>query len=331
MTTSHSSNHIPILDGWRGISILMVLAAHLLPLGPKAWRLNESAGVIGMALFFTLSGFLITRFLLEHNSVSGFLIRRVFRIVPLAWLALVLSFALSSIPLSYYLPNLLFYANLPPQQLSDIASHYWSLCVEMQFYFGIALLFGLAGQRGLYALPLLCIAVTLNRVHSGALVDIVTSRRVDEILAGAWLALIYSGKLGELSLRLVSRQNVFLLLFALVVTSHPGTGFLNYFRPYVAALLVGASIYNAPTMLKSVLEGRVLRYLANVSFAVYVIHHLLIYSWLGEGEKLVKYLKRPLLFLATFALAHLSTFYFESRFIALGRRLANAVARRAKV
>jgi peptidoglycan/LPS O-acetylase OafA/YrhL len=76
------------LDGWRGISILCVLAAHLLPLGPKSWQLNSAIGPLGMALFFTLSGFLITRFLLMHDNVLDFLTRRFFRIVPLAWLSM---------------------------------------------------------------------------------------------------------------------------------------------------------------------------------------------------------------------------------------------------
>ncbi len=31
---------IPILDGWRALSILLVLAGHLLPLGPHRWGLN---------------------------------------------------------------------------------------------------------------------------------------------------------------------------------------------------------------------------------------------------------------------------------------------------
>ncbi len=47
------------LDGWRAISILGVLAAHMLPLGPSRWGLNALAGDAGMSLFFTLSGFLI--------------------------------------------------------------------------------------------------------------------------------------------------------------------------------------------------------------------------------------------------------------------------------
>jgi len=76
----------PALDGWRGISILCVLAAHILPIGPKFMQLNSTFGPLGMALFFTLSGFLITNLLLRNPSVIDFLIRRFFRIIPLAWL-----------------------------------------------------------------------------------------------------------------------------------------------------------------------------------------------------------------------------------------------------
>ena len=322
------SGHLSVLDGWRGISILLVLAAHLLPVGPKGWGLNETVGPMGMALFFTLSGFLITRFLLTHDSTIDFLIRRLFRILPLAWLALALALPLVGTPASDYLPNFLFYANLPPQHLTDIASHFWSLCVEMQFYVGIALVVSVLGRRGLYLLPVICIAVTLHRVSAGTLVDIVTWRRVDEILAGGSLALFHAGKFGERPSRLLARMNAYLLLVLLALASHPATGFLNYLRPYLAAALVGVTLFNPPARLGSVLRLHALAYIAEVSFALYVIHHLLIYTWLGEGDKWVKYLKRPLLFATTFALAHVSTFYFEKPWIDLGRRLSGKLKQR---
>ncbi|RZA12642.1 MAG: acyltransferase, partial [Proteobacteria bacterium] len=63
-------NRLEILDGWRGLSILFVMASHMLPLGPKVWELNVAAGSIGMSLFFTLSGFLITS-TLQRNAASG--------------------------------------------------------------------------------------------------------------------------------------------------------------------------------------------------------------------------------------------------------------------
>ena len=66
-----------MLDGWRGISILLVLAGHLFPLGPKSLAVNAGIAALGMAIFFTLSGFLITTTLLYRPSVVEFLIRRV--------------------------------------------------------------------------------------------------------------------------------------------------------------------------------------------------------------------------------------------------------------
>src|SRR5689334_16088961 len=75
---------LPVLDGWRGISILCVLATHMLPLGPYGWG-NAFVGIAGMSLFFTLSGFLITSTLLEKDDVRSFFIRRACRILPLAF------------------------------------------------------------------------------------------------------------------------------------------------------------------------------------------------------------------------------------------------------
>ena len=62
-------NRLFVLDGWRAISILLVLATHLLPLGPKRLQLNVTSGTMGMSLFFTLSGFLITQQLHARRNV----------------------------------------------------------------------------------------------------------------------------------------------------------------------------------------------------------------------------------------------------------------------
>src|SRR5690348_10517936 len=78
------TSRIPVLDGWRATSILCVLGAHLVPLGPKPLQLNFVAGAMGMALFFTLSGFLIVQFLAGGMPVRDFLARRLARIIPLS-------------------------------------------------------------------------------------------------------------------------------------------------------------------------------------------------------------------------------------------------------
>lgn len=318
---THHESRLFVLDGWRGISILLVLAAHLLPLGPKQWRINEAAGAMGMALFFALSGFLITRLLLQNQNIFHFLIKRFLRIAPLAWLAILLALLSTTDSASVYVSHIFFFANLPPIQLTSITSHFWSLCVEVQFYAFIALLVGVVGRGGLYSLPILCILVTVNRIWIGSYIDIVTIKRVDEILAGATLALIYANHFGFKPKSLIVKLSPYLLFGLFAMSSSPYGSWANYFRPYLAAMLVGSTLFGEDTPLTKLLTSRVLKYIATISFALYVIHGVLRETWFGSGDTLERYLKRPLLFAATFGLAHLSTFYFEARFIRLGKRL----------
>jgi peptidoglycan/LPS O-acetylase OafA/YrhL len=304
-------NRIPVLDGWRASSILLVLGAHLVPLGPHWMRLNDTAGAMGMALFFTLSGFLITSFLAGGMAVGDFLARRLARIVPLCWAAVTLLVLWHRFDLTAIIRNYLFVANLPPVDLLEGGEHLWSLGVEMQFYMTVALICLIFGRRGLYLVPVLALVVTSARVMAGERISIVTWHRIDEILAGGIIALIYAGWFGTRASQLMKKLPVWPFALALVACSHPGLGPMMYFRPYAAAFLVGASLSNCPAILHRLLVSRPMAWVAEISYALYVIHGVLSATWLGSGDKTAKYLKRPLLFGATFLLAHLSTRYYE--------------------
>lgn len=311
-----------VLDGWRACSILLVLAGHLLPIGPKIMGLNGAAATSGMVIFFVLSGFLITNMLSDDQDIRRFLIRRIFRIVPLAWAAMLVALVMAKAEADVYFRHFLFLANLPPQSLVPASSHLWSLCVEMHFYLAIALLVGLVGRKGLYLLPFLCLVVTAARIVDGAYTDIVTWRRVDEILAGATLALGYKGWFGEWPERLLKRVNLYLMLPILIASAHSAFGLLNYARPYVALITVGASLYHCPPMLANVFRSTYANYIAQISYALYVVHGILANSWLGSGDTLEKYAKRPVLIGLTFFLAHLSTRYFEAPFMRFARKIS---------
>ena len=316
------SEHLQVLDGWRAISILLVLAAHLLPIGPKVFALNFTAGVMGMSLFFILSGFLITSFLLKSTNMIDFFSRRFFRIIPLAWLYIVIVLVLVGADKDIYLSHLFFYANLPPVVTIKETSHFWSLCLEMQFYMMIAILVMVSGRRGLMLLPFFCLLVTCYRIASEVHVSVVTYYRLDEILAGCCLALLYRNRhqfSEHFSLRFL---NAYFFLALLIISSHPASGPMNYLRPYFAALLIGSTLFNKHTFMVSFLQLKVFAYIAAVSYALYVIHGGLRHTWLGEGDTFEKYLKRPLLFAVTFFLAHISTFYYEKKCICWGRRFA---------
>lgn len=312
---------LPVLDGWRGVSILAVLAAHMLPLGPKRLALNETAGVFGMAIFFTLSGFLITSTLYFHPSVRTFAIRRLCRIVPAAWLFLVLVLPWLHAPAAMWRADLLFYTNLPPFHLLDLTGHFWSLCVEIQFYLGIGVLFLLLRRRGLALLPVICLGVTALRIATHTPVSIVTLYRVDEILAGASLAWLFHGPFSSRLRRALAEVPPWFPLLLLLLASHPALPWFEYARPYCAAALVGTTLFHEGTAWSRALETRTLAYLAAISYALYIWHPLTTHGWFDAGGKLVKYAKRPLAIALSFAMAHLSTFYLERPFIALGKRL----------
>ena len=324
MIAREQLDHLKPLDGWRGIAILAVLACHFLPLGPKAWELNTAAGVFGMAIFFCLSGFLITSFLLKDPAVGTFVIRRLCRILPLAWLAIPIGLAMAHASPPLYWRNLLFIANYPPFYLTPVTAHFWSLCVEMQFYAAIALVYGLFGRRALYwVLPLGCIVFTALRVHDGEYVSIVTPYRVDEILAGGMVALVYAGDFR----RWLGRMHPLVILVLFGLSTYEAFGMVNYFRPYLAALLVGSTLVRR-TVLTPLLVTRSLAYIAEISYALYVWHPLVADNWLSSGSKLVRYMKRPLLIAAVFACAHASTFWYEKRWVAAGRRWSVSFGRR---
>ena len=161
LSESKASAHLPALDGVRGIAILLVLFTHLSSVLRSNVFLGRvfGAGWIGVDLFFVLSGFLITRILVNTGNdphyYSRFYIRRGLRIWPLYFTyVLALYFGLHFIsqigavqrfaatsdflrlnPLRFSRPlifYLLFIQNLVGFQ--DLLIVTWSLCVEEHFY-----------------------------------------------------------------------------------------------------------------------------------------------------------------------------------------------------
>jgi len=231
-----------------------------------------------------------------------------------------------------WLSHLLFAVNYDRQHLNSMTGHLWSVCVEVHFYVFIGVLVAVTGSRGFTLLPFLCIAITAGRVASGTELSIATHKRVDEILAGACLALAYHDRL-NLGLKwLLGRVWQAPLMVLLLVSCHPSSGPMNYLRPYFGAALVGSTLWRPEEdRLNRALGSRFLKYMATVSYALYVIHPATMYGWLGGGGRWEKYLlKRPISAVLTFGLAHLSTHYYEKRWISLGKKLTTRWMRPAE-
>lgn len=144
------NGRMPSLDGWRAVSIIMVLAAHSThtPGFSDAWGIKACFpllfdGNLGVRFFFVISGFLITYLLIQEHERNGkvslwnFYIRRALRILPvyLAYLAVVAVLQcftdLHQDPITW-VGDMTFTTNFWPRGI--ISGQLWSLSVEEQFY-----------------------------------------------------------------------------------------------------------------------------------------------------------------------------------------------------
>ena len=120
-----------------------------------------------MSLFFGLSGFLITRQLMTNDNVREFIIRRCARIIPLAYAYILIVYTFVNLDLGRLFWTATFLVNYNWSYLDGYNSHFWSLCVEMQFYVFIATVVAALGRKGLWVVIPACLVVTGLRINAG--------------------------------------------------------------------------------------------------------------------------------------------------------------------
>jgi len=151
------SGRIAGFDLLRGIAIGLVMLRHALP------EAFPGAGVVGVVMFFALSGYLITGVLLAELAGAGrvdlrrFYLRRARRLVP-ALLLLVAGVVLVTLTLDplgdrdqlgkTVAVALTWTGNLPFGHASDATFHLWTLATEEQFYLLWPAVLALAFARG---------------------------------------------------------------------------------------------------------------------------------------------------------------------------------------
>lgn len=179
MTRTPAMNFRADIHGLRGIAILLVVLYHVHVPGFQG-------GFVGVDVFFVLSGYLITRLLVEELRKTGridllqFYARRARRLLPAAAVVLVCTmaasllllspleqqnFAGSALATSLYASNLWFaknatdYLAAPPDYNPFL--HTWSLAVEEQFYLVWPMFVLLVGWRWRGATRRLAIAMAV--------------------------------------------------------------------------------------------------------------------------------------------------------------------------
>jgi peptidoglycan/LPS O-acetylase OafA/YrhL len=341
---------LPGLDGLRAIAVLLVIFFHqeLLPCG---W--------IGVQIFFVLSGYLITGLLWRARdaSLGRFLLefygRRALRIFPIYYLllaligaALLLGVEMDNVrpgllPAATYTYNLWHASNRYGH--SEVLSHFWSLCVEEQFYLLWPFLLFFCPKRRIRSVllalalagPLVRLLTVMVLRQPGLPVDedeyaalyVLTSTHFDAFALGGlvrlfpWncrprvlLVVLAATLAGGIAMKLLSGAPWRSLGFVLGMSA--GYGYLWAYSALnlLSALLIDGLVRRR--FLPRVFDWPPLAYIGKISYGVYLFHYpiqWLLKSLLPSAPSVQLGLHVPL----TIGVAALSFHLCEVRLLAL--------------
>ena len=322
--------HLPVLDGLRGLAIAMVLVFHFVAQATATSRGEALAfgflsyGLLGVDLFFVLSGFLITGILYDSRAEPGyfrsFYMRRALRIFPLYYAVLAVVFfvvpfwpgasgseiarlqAHQGWAWSY---GINVYLAIQGGWVLSYIEHFWSLAVEEHFYLVWPLLVWWLAPRPRVlmrtALAVCAASVALRIAASQAGVNpvaltVLTPFQLDALCLGGFFAVLLRQPDGIATARrlLMPMALVAGVALAADLAAHRLTGLAlpwtralrgGMFRVLFALLLLQAVLAPATSLLVRGLRRPALRTLGKYSYGVYVYHHFLSYYFVTHGTE----------------------------------------------
>lgn len=284
----------PYLEGLRGVAILLVMVAHLIPviggLSVVKW------GGLGVNIFFVLSGFLITSILVAEERRTGsislkqFYLRRVFRIFPVFYLfvlfvGLLKLTGVSPDPARDLLISGLFLRNIFGH--GDFTGHLWSVSLEEQFYFLWPLSLLLLGYRrilskalGVIFLVMVWRAVAIHWSlfnYDSGVFNVRTDFRIDAILIGCVTSLAFHSAKFRPWLEKISQSWLTPFAFlAMLYWTLNGESFTKPFyhtvNNFLTAYFFLCLVCHERSLSRTTLCTSGLRWIGKVSYSLYLWH-----------------------------------------------------------
>jgi len=336
------------LDGLRAIAALVVVIHHFFayanplfyPIITPGLKEYTDTGRYGVSLFFVLSGFVITRILIntktEENYFKSFYFRRILRIAPLYYLFLVVWYYITpfltheniisfnlQLPYYLYLQNIVEYFGLGHEG----PIHYWSLAVEEHFYlFWPVVIFFVPVKhisKAILSIIVIVFIVKYFMLQNGMSIGEFTFARIDQLGIGAFLSVL------ELKGYLKDRSKIkFFIYSALIILPLSAAvyllsskfPFLKDISKYfflsiiffsIMGLLLTTSDKSVPNR---ILTSKLFQYLGRISYGIYVWHMFVIVVLPIYLVTKLWWLDLTLCVFFTIVLSHLSFYYFESYF-----------------
>ncbi|MFZ4856693.1 MAG: acyltransferase family protein [Desulfuromonadaceae bacterium] len=281
------------LDSLRAFAVLAVIFQH-------TWLGAYELGAKGGHLFFVLSGFLITGILLNYRKevISGtsirtlfakFYYRRTLRIFPVYYITVIL-IALLGVKSAResFVWNLTYLANIKAVidgSFSNSIAHFWSLCVEEQFYLAWPFMILCTSRKYLktaiivtaFVGPLSRLLLAIYYPHNSIAPYVLPFSCLDYLALGALLGYARSeGSADRFALWSLRIGVIAFPLFFVLSEIMRLPSYLTFMFGTVEALFYVGLIYQVSLgmtgMVQAIMENNFLLYLGKISYGIYLFH-----------------------------------------------------------
>lgn len=327
---TQNQSRLLFIDGLRGIAAMLVVLYHFyghVRGSVESWIPSLisavfSHGYLGVPIFFVLSGYVITQNVglrpVSFGFLGRFALRRSIRLDPPYWAAIIVSISLGFLAKAIF-PDL---EKTPPsiQQLiahvfyaqnllgyGDIVEVFWTLCLEVQFYLFLVLLF-MASQL-LTRSENIC-GVLQSKPFWFAWLLLVGASILDFVglfpwpISGLFLPYWYAFAAGSVTCWALGGSAPVRYWFLTLGTITIGLT-ANHNWPTIAATVVTAAalLFAGKTdRMSTWLSGSILQFLGRISYSLYLFHAIV--GW--SAISLFKHVWPP----ATNAFAAVAAFLF---------------------
>jgi peptidoglycan/LPS O-acetylase OafA/YrhL len=333
----HAHDRVQFLDAVRGLAALAVLLEHTLPIWfpdyPDASRRIFSLGQFGVTVFLLASGYIIPVSIERGRSNRRFWIGRFFRLYPLYWLCIGLSFLLAqasgqppagfdSAHRYYWLVNLTMLQEFV--RVPHVSGVFWTLTVELTLYGTFSILYSLRSLGRSHALA-------WAGVIAFGLAGLVGPSLLHRRFPAGYLFLPLSAFVGTVVYRYsagqLQRRHLAGLLGVLLIVG-PVVAFVNFdrfrrqevpiaFCSVVTSWLAAYATFLLLFGLRSRRLPAVLLWCGEISYSIYLLHPLAVDLF---TPLLHATLRLPVIMVGSLSLAWLTFRIVERPMINLGRR-----------
>ena len=329
------------IEALRGLSVILVILYHF-KLSNLDYQIIRG-GFIGVDIFFIISGFIITKIIIENKiqnfSLLYFYERRIKRIIPLLSIVLIASilslffvfdfFLLNkninaSFSIATALSNFYFWSSAVLYQFAEknslINLHFWSLSIEMQFYIFFPLLIIILKRKEkfipwiIFILIGLSYVFVINNYKTHNMFNFYNSfSRMFEFLSGA-IIFLYSNFIRQ-KIKEKFHTHIYLLGFVILFL------YLQFLQneefhpsPYTLVFIIGIGliiIFNNDESFKRI--KLCFSYLGKISYSLYLWHFPLLVLGSYLFIEFTDY-KKIFLILICFAISIITYFLIEKKF-----------------